>query len=113
MVMNDVIFMPDKKVAVNKPNGKKIKTKKQPKFKPFVHKNAVNDKVSKNPKKQGTLPSKKDDEREARKQSTLLKDIKEAFFAVQIRFTAIVYSIREITADKVAVIKMKAFDLFS
>jgi hypothetical protein len=52
MVMNDVIFMPDKKVAVNKPNGKKIKTKKQPKFKPFVHKNAVNDKVSKNPKKQ-------------------------------------------------------------
>ncbi len=113
MVMNDVIFMPDKKIADNKNNEKKKKITKQPKFKPFVHKNANNEKIQKNSKKQSSLTPQKNGEKETRRQSTLLKDIKDAFFAVQTKFTSMIYSIREITADKIAVIKIRALGLFS
>lgn len=109
MVMNDIIFMPDKKIAEAKPAPKK----KQPKFKPFKHKNAMTEKISKSSKKQTSLQPKKSEDKEGRKQSTFLKEIKDSFFAIQGQFTSMIYSIREITANKIAVIKTKAFALFS
>lgn len=114
MVMNEIIFMPDRKIAANKNNTKKNHVKKNlPKFKPYVHKNALNEKESKGSKKQSSLPAKKDEGKDMRKQSTLLTDIKDAFFAVEYRFTSMLYSIREITANKIAAIKTKACELFS
>lgn len=114
MVMNDIIFMPDRKIAANKNNTKKNHVKKRlPKFKPYVHKNALNEKESKSSKKQSSLPVKKDEDKDSRKQGTMFTEIKDAFFAVQYRFTSIIYSIKDITANKIAVIKTKALDLFS
>ena len=110
MVMNDIIFMPDKKTAVDK---KKKKITKQPKFKPFIHKNAINEKNQKKSKKQSSLTPGNNKDKENNKQNTLLIDIKDSFFSLQAKFTDMIYSIKEITADKIAVIKTRALGLFS
>lgn len=114
MIMNDIIFMPDKKIAATSNNIKKKKSKKPlPKFKPYIHKGTLSEKINKNSKKQSSLPDKATDDKETKKQRTLLPEIKDAFLAVHEKFSSMIYSIREITACKIAIIKTKAFELFS
>ncbi len=110
MIMNDVIFMPDKKIA---------KKKSRPKFKPYVHNHKKNVKGNayKNAKKRQAVSSKKQAEnKETRppvKQSSLHTEIKDYYFALQARFSSIIYSIRELTAAKISLFKTKTISLFS
>ncbi|HOP63161.1 MAG TPA: polysaccharide deacetylase family protein [Spirochaetota bacterium] len=111
MVMNDIIFMPEKKTPTNRKKNRN--KKKLPKFKPYIHKGTFSGKNHKNPKKQSSLPVKEEKDKTVRKQSAFMTDIKETFLLVQNRFSSFIYSVREMTELKISVLKTRVYELFS